>query len=109
MSKDTSLDSIKTVANCERIALGIDSDEISSIAEAYGLDELEALVLIFRTGYEELDARATMLEEEAGVWAREDGAHVVDETPGEQEIDDSAAETHPDIRSGNHSSTGVGR
>jgi hypothetical protein len=77
-----SIDSIKTVANGERIALGIDSDEISRIAEAYGLEELEALLLIFRTGYDELDARATMLEEESEMYARDDGAHVVSSRAG---------------------------
>jgi hypothetical protein len=70
-------DSIKTVANGERIALGIDREKISSIAEAYGVEDLEALLMVFETGYDELDARATMLEEESDLYARDDGAHVV--------------------------------
>ena len=81
-----SRDSIKTVANGERIALGIDREKISSIAEAYGVEDLEALLMIFETGFDELDARATMLKEESDVYARDDGAHVVDPNTAREEV-----------------------
>jgi hypothetical protein len=77
-----SRDSIKTVANGERIALGIDRDELADIADAYGVEDLEALLMVFETGYDELDARATMLDEESDVYARDDGAHIVNSSAG---------------------------